>query len=217
MNSPCQYQRKCIKKGMENMDSDVRVYRVTKFSIWEDHHVCQNTNLMSENESASADLMLSTKPNKHATLHLLKWRSNSLVRLRSWVVQHLNWVTYSCNWKTILIPNENHQSRLLLIINKLCLFFLLWSCWSHYYALYCPPPPPPIWIHGTHYIGIKQPLPHFEFIHILPLMIFSEQVRREGFVFSSWRKFCLLWTFCPYPAISLVNTYWPNAFVPSHE
>ena len=142
MNSPCQYQRICIKKGMENMDSDVRVYRVTKFSIWEDHHVCQNTNLMSENESASADLMLSTKPNKHATLHLLKWRSNSLVRLRSWVVQHLNWVTYSCNWKTILIPNENHQSRLLLIINKLCLFFLLWSCWSHYYALYCPPPPP---------------------------------------------------------------------------
>ena len=79
------------------------------------------------------------------------------------------------------------------------------------------PPPPLLRIHGTHYIWIKQPLPHFEFLRILSLMIFSEQVRREGFVFNLWRKFCLLWTFCPNPALSSVNTYWPKAFVPCHE
>ena len=27
-NSPCQYERKCIEKSMENMDVDVRVRRV---------------------------------------------------------------------------------------------------------------------------------------------------------------------------------------------
>ena len=27
-NSPCQYQRKCLKKSMENVDTDVRVSRV---------------------------------------------------------------------------------------------------------------------------------------------------------------------------------------------
>ena len=197
MNSPCQYQRKCIKKGMENMDSDVRVYRAIKFSIWEDHQVCQNTNLMSENKSASADLMLSTKPNKPATLHWLKWRSNSLVRLRSWVVQHLNWVTYSCNWETILIQMKTTRGVdfSLLPTNS------VWSfCYDHVdhiimhsTALTTNPPPPLLRIHGTHYIWIKQPLPHFEFLLILPLMIFSEQVRRDGFVFNLWRKFCLLW------------------------
>ena len=140
MNSLCQYQRKCIKKGMENMDSDVRVYRVTKFSIWEDHHVCQNTNLMSENESASADLMLSTKPNKPATLHWLKWRSNSLVRLRSWVVQHLNWVTYSCNWKTILIRMRTTRVDFsLLSTNSVCSF-----CYDHvdHIIMHSTAPPP---------------------------------------------------------------------------
>ena len=163
MNSPCQYQRKCMKKGMENMDSDVRVYWVTKFSIWEDHQVCQNTNLMSENKSASADLMLSTKPNKPATLHWLKWRSNSLVRLRSWVVQHLNWVTYSCNWKTILIRMRTTRGVdfSLLSTNSVCSF-----CYDHVDHIIMhstAPPPHPLQIHGTHYIGIKQPLPHFEF------------------------------------------------------
>ena len=35
MNSHCQYQRKCIRKSMENLDTDVRVFRV-KIEIRDD-------------------------------------------------------------------------------------------------------------------------------------------------------------------------------------
>ena len=31
-NSPCQYQRKCTERGMENIDTDVRVYMVKGLS-----------------------------------------------------------------------------------------------------------------------------------------------------------------------------------------
>ena len=63
----------------------------------------------------------------------------------------------------------------------------------HSTALTTRPPLP--WLHRTHYIAIKQPLPHLEFLHLLSLMIFSEPVRRKSFVFHLWRTFCLLWTF----------------------
>ena len=33
MNSPCQYQRKCIGKGRENIDTDIGVWRVHSYSF----------------------------------------------------------------------------------------------------------------------------------------------------------------------------------------
>ena len=83
----------------------------------------------------------------------------------------------------------------LLSTNSVCSF-----CYDHVdhiimhsTALTTNPPPPLLRIHGTHYIGIKQPLPHFE-----SQLIITVNIR-------------------PNPALSSVNTYWPNAFAPSHE
>ena len=58
----------------------------------------------------------------------------------------------------------------------------------HSTALTTRPPPSSL-------TSIKQPLPHLEFLRLLPLMIFSEPVRRKSFVFNLWRTFCFLWTF----------------------
>ena len=124
------------------------------------------------------------------------------------MVQHLNWVTYSCNWETILIQMKNTTGVdfSLLSTNSVCSF-----CYDHVDHIIMHstalttnlPPPPLLRIHGTHYIWIKQPLPHFEFLRILPLMIFSEQVRRDGFVRFSGHKH--IW--------SEVEIYWFQALI----
>ena len=133
------------------------------------------------------------------------------------MVQHLNWVTYSCNWETILIQMKNTTGVdfSLLSTNSVCSF-----CYDHVDHIIMhstslttnPPPPAPDSWNPLYWDKATTPS-----LRILPLMIFSGPVRREGFVFNLWRKFCLLWTFCPNPALSSVNSYWPNAFVPCHE